>query len=208
MALQEYIPTQWEDAPSSETPITAANLNNMESGISRATGAIQDLEEATLTMQDVENKVYEIVDGIFSGNMLTIEFINGEYWLTYTSSDNVLIKLANVTAIIQSETAGKYVPARTISSLDEATEAGKLYLYDTDYYFNVIGTRWTQYKIALGAISYRNRLKINNVWGAWTSFIALETTDSKVLAITDNIKASTAHYASVKAMVDYIAAQG
>ena len=101
MALQEYTPTQWEDAPSSETPITADNLNNIEGGILRATGAIQDLEEATLTMQDVEDKVYEIVDGIFSGNMLTIELINGEYWLTYTTSDNVLVKLANVTAIIQ-----------------------------------------------------------------------------------------------------------
>lgn len=208
MALQEYTPTQWEDAPSSETPITADNLNNIEGGISRATGAIQDLEEATLTMQDVEDKVYEIVDGMFSGNMLTIEPISGEYWLTYTSSDDVLIKLANVTAIIQSVVGNNFVKAETVTSLSDATEAGKLYLYDTDYYFNVIGTRWTQYKIALGAISYRNRLKVNNVWGAWTSFIALETTDSKVSAITDNIKASTAHYASVKAMVDYIAAQG
>ena len=103
MALQEYTPTQWEDAPSSETPITADNLNNIEGGILRATGAIQDLEEATLTMQDVEDKVYEIVDGIFSGHMLTIESINGEYWLTYTSSDSVanINKLANVTAIIR-----------------------------------------------------------------------------------------------------------
>ena len=156
----------------------------------------------------IENKIYEIVDGILGGNNLTVEYFQGAAWLTYTNSNDTVHPIANVSSIIQSETAGKFVPAQTISSLDEATEAGKLYLYDTDYYFNVIGTRWTQYKIALGAISYRNRLKINNVWGAWTSFTALETTDSKVSAITDNIKASTTHYASVKAMVDYIAAQG
>jgi len=208
MAVQEYSPTLWEDAPSSETPINAENLNHIESGIVNATGAIQDLENSAISMQDVENKIYEIVDGIFSSSLLNIDYIDGAYWLNYTDSDDTTHKLKNVSAVIQDTTAGKFVPAQAISSLDDATEAGKLYLYDTDYYFNVIGTRWTQYKIAYGAISYRNRFKINNVWGAWTSFTALETTDSKVSAITDNIKASTTHYASVKAMVDYIAAQG
>lgn len=208
MAVQEYTPTLWEDAPSSETPINAENLNHIESGIVNATGAIQGLENSAISMQDVENKIYEIVDGILGGNNLTVEYFQGAAWLTYTNSNDTVHPIANVSSIIQSETAGKFVPAQTISSLDDATEAGKLYLYDTDYYFNVIGTRWTQYKIAYGAISYRNRLKINNVWGAWTSFTALETTDSKVSAITDNIKASTTHYTSVKAIVDYIAAQG
>lgn len=208
MAVQEYTPTLWEDAPSSETPINAENLNHIESGIVNATGAIQDLEDSALSMQDVENKIYEIVDGILGGGLLSIDYIDGAYWLNYLDSDGTTHKLKNVSAIIQSETAGKFVPAQAISSLDDATEAGKLYLYDTDYYFNVIGTRWTQYKIALGAISYRTRIKINNVWGAWTSFTALETTYYKVSAITDNIKTSTTHYASVKALVDYIAAQG
>ena len=208
MAIQEYTPTLWEDAPSSETPINAENLNHIESGIVNATGAIQGLENSAISMQDVENKIYEIVDGILGGNNLTVEYFQGAAWLTYTNSNDTVHPIANVSSIIQSETAGKFVPAQTISSLDDATEAGKLYLYDTDYYFNVIGTRWTQYKIAYGAISYRNRLKINNVWGAWTSFTALETTDYKVSAITDNVKASTTHYASVKALVDYIAAQG
>ena len=68
MAVQEYTPTLWEDAPSSETPINAENLNHIEGGIVNATGAIQDLESSALSMQDVENKIYEIVDSIFSSS--------------------------------------------------------------------------------------------------------------------------------------------
>ena len=209
MALQEYTPTQWEDAPNSETPITADKLNNIEGGISRATGAIQDLEEATLTMQDVENKVYEIVDGIFSGNMLTIEPIDGEYWLTYTTSDSFINinKIANVSTIIHNEVDNNFVKAETVTSLSDATEAGKLYLYGTDYYFNVVGSIWTQYKIALGEIYYRERIKVNNVWGEWSNFIAFETTDARVSAITDGNKTSTTKYPNIKAVVDYITAQ-
>lgn len=53
MALQEYTPTLWEDAPSSETPINASNLNNMEGGISRATAAIRELEQTGVSPEAI-----------------------------------------------------------------------------------------------------------------------------------------------------------
>lgn len=213
MAVTEYTPTLWEDAPSSETPINAENLNHIESGIVNATGAIQDLENSALSMQDVENKIYEIVDSIFSSSLLNIDYIDGAYWLNYTDSDGTTHKLKNVSAIIQSETAGKFVPAQTISSLNEATELGKLYRFSNQYYFNVSdgASLWTQYQIGMGngAIAYRTRSRsAGQEWGAYSAFYAFENRATRATAITDANKGSNNQYATVKAIVDYIAAQG
>lgn len=218
MAVQEYTPTLWEDAPSSETPINAENLNHIEGGIVNATGAIQDLENSVLSMQDVENKIYEIVDGILGGNNLTVEYFQGAYWLTYTNSNGTVHPIANVSSIIQSETAGKYVPAQTISSLDEATELGKLYRFSNQYYFNVSdgASLWTQYQIGMGNgairehfITYRTRSRsAGQEWGAYSAFYAFENRAVRATQITDANKGSNNYYATIKAIVDYIAAQG
>lgn len=218
MAVQEYTPTLWEDAPSSETPINAENLNHIESGIVNATGAIQDLENSALSMQDVENKIYEIVDSIFSSSLLNIDYIDGAYWLNYTDSDGTTHKLKNVSAIIQNETAGKFVPAQTISSLDEATELGVLYKFSNQYYFNVSdgASLWTQYQIGMGNgtirehfITYRTRSRsAGQEWGAYSAYYAFENRAVRATAITDANKGSNNYYATIKAIVDYIAAQG
>lgn len=213
MAVQEYTPTLWEDAPSSETPINAENLNHIESGIVNATGAIQGLENSAISMQDVENKIYEIVDGILGGNNLTVEYFQGAAWLTYTNSNDTVHPIANVSSIIQSETAGKFVPAQTISSLNEATELGKLYRFSNQYYFNVSdgASLWTQYQIGMGngAISYRTRSRsAGQKWGAYSAFYAFENRVTRATQITDANKGSNSLYATIKAIVDYIAAQG
>lgn len=44
MSLQNYNRTTWENSPSEQTPLNADNLNNIEGGIERATGAVQTLE--------------------------------------------------------------------------------------------------------------------------------------------------------------------
>ena len=62
MALQDYNKTQWEDAPGSETPINADNLNNIEGGISRATGAIQELERTGVSPQAISTAVNAYLD--------------------------------------------------------------------------------------------------------------------------------------------------
>ena len=213
MAVTEYTPTLWEDAPSSETPINAENLNHIESGIVNATGAIQDLENSAISMQDVENKIYEIVDGILGGGLLSIDYIDGAYWLNYTDSDGTTHKLKNVSAIIQNETAGKFVPAQTISSLDEATELGVLYKFSNQYYFNVSdgASLWTQYQIGMGsgAITYRTRSRsAGQEWGAFSAFYAFENRAVRATQITDANKGSNNQYATIKAIVDYIAAHG
>ena len=212
MAVQEYSPTLWEDAPSSETPINAENLNHIESGIVNATGAIQDLENSALSMQDVENKIYEIVDGIFSYASFNIDYIDGAYWLNYTDSNGTTHKLKNVSTVIQDTTAGKFVPLQAISSRDEATDAGTLYTYNGDYYFNAIGAAnvWYQYRIngSSSLISYRSRIKISGGWGEWSAFKPFENQEEKATAITDANKTSNKQYATIKAIVDYIAAQG
>ena len=161
----------------------------------------------------VENKIYEIVDGILGGGLLSIDYIDGAYWLNYMDSDGTTHKLKNVSAIIQSETADKFVPAQTISSLDEATELGKLYRFSDQYYFNVSdgASLWTQYKIGMGnrATAYRTRSRsAGQEWGAYSAFYAFENRAVRATQITDANKGSNNYYATIKAIVDYIAAHG
>lgn len=87
MALQEYTPTQWEDAPSSETPITAANLNNMESGISGANVALRALESAGVSPELIVNTIKAVIDDLLISNVLYssngklyYEDLNGTVW--------------------------------------------------------------------------------------------------------------------------------
>ena len=161
----------------------------------------------------IENKIYEIVDGIFSSSLLNIDYIDGAYWLNYTDSDGTTHKLKNVSAIIQNETAGKFVPAQTISSLDEATELGVLYKFSNQYYFNVSdgASLWTQYRIGKGRgmLSYRIRSRsAGQEWGAYSAFYAFEDRATRATQITDDNKGSNNYYATIKAIVDYIAVQG
>ena len=160
----------------------------------------------------IENKIHEIVDGILSNSLLNIDYIDGAYWLNYTDSDGTTHKLKNVSAIIQSETAGKYVPAQTISSLDDATDIGKLYSYSNHYYFNVSdGSIWTQYQFGVGngSILYRTRSRaVGQDWGAYSAFYAFEGRTYRATQITNANKGSNNYYATIKAITDYIAAQG
>lgn len=50
MSLENYTPTHWEDADSTETPINAANLNHIEDGIAAATAAIREIEQTLQTL--------------------------------------------------------------------------------------------------------------------------------------------------------------
>lgn len=161
----------------------------------------------------IENKIHEIVDSIFSSSLLNIDYIDGAYWLNYTDSDGTTHKLKNVSTVIQDTTAGKFVPAQTISSLDEATELGVLYKFSNQYYFNVSdgASLWTQYQIGMGngAIKYRTRSRsAGQEWGAYSAFYAFENRATRATQITDANKGSNNYYATIKAIADYIATQG
>lgn len=161
----------------------------------------------------IENKIYEIVDSIFSYASFNIDYIDGAYWLNYTDSNGTTHKLKNVSTVIQDTTAGKFVPAQAISNLDDATELGTLYRFSDQYYFNVSdgASLWTQYQIGMGngAINYRTRSRsAGQEWGAYSAFYAFENRATRATQITDANKGSNNYYATIKAIVDYIAAHG
>ena len=87
MAIQTYNPTIWEDSPSSETPINAANLNNMESGISSANTALQALENAGISPDLIVNTIKAVINDLLisgvlysAGGKLYYEDIDGTVW--------------------------------------------------------------------------------------------------------------------------------
>ena len=53
MAIQAYNPTNWEDSPSSETPISADNLNHIESGVKAVTDAVIALYNAGISPEGI-----------------------------------------------------------------------------------------------------------------------------------------------------------
>lgn len=57
-----YERVNWEDAPSTNTPINASNLNIMDKGIQECSEAIEDVKESTL----MKNSVLEIPAGSFT----------------------------------------------------------------------------------------------------------------------------------------------
>ena len=87
MAIQAYNPTTWEDSPSSETPISAANLNNMESGISSANTALQALENAGISPELIVDTIKAVINDLLisgvlysSGGKLYYEDLDGTIW--------------------------------------------------------------------------------------------------------------------------------
>ena len=70
MAVQEYTPTLWEDAPSSETPINAENLNHMENGISSANVALRALESAGVSPELIVNTIKAVINELLISNVL------------------------------------------------------------------------------------------------------------------------------------------
>ena len=106
MADVNYTPIGWEDAPSQDTPINAANLGHMEDGISdaqtRANGSVE--KENVLTSESDAKSVTElgyIVDATVLKKAIsqtyieiTTTLITGETTVTITNdaitSDSVL----------------------------------------------------------------------------------------------------------------------
>lgn len=87
MAIQAYNPTNWEDSPSSETPISAANLNNMESGISSANAALRALENAGISPELIVDTIKAVIDDLLlsdvlfsSAGKLYYEDLDGTVW--------------------------------------------------------------------------------------------------------------------------------
>ena len=111
MALQNYSKTTWENTPSTATPLNAANLNNMENGISRATTAVQTLEtDMSAAEADIDNLEAKTVLSAGSSNELVKADSSGKLNRSgaFVSNDQ--------TKIIDNSSVEKYVPtARAVA---------------------------------------------------------------------------------------------
>ena len=111
MALQNYSKTTWENTPSTATPLNAANLNNMENGISRATTAVQTLEtDMSAAEADIDNLEAKTVLSAGSSNELVKADSSGKLNRSgaFVSNDQ--------TKIIDNSNVEKYIPtARAIA---------------------------------------------------------------------------------------------
>lgn len=58
-----YNRTTWEDAPSTNTPITAAALNNIEEGIVQNENAINEIKETYVPVTSLGTQVTYELDG-------------------------------------------------------------------------------------------------------------------------------------------------
>ena len=111
MALQNYSKTTWENTPSTATPLNAANLNNMENGISRATTAVQTLEtDMSAAEADIDNLEAKTVLSAGSSNELVKADSSGKLNRSgaFVSNDQ--------TKIIDNSNVEKYIPtARAVA---------------------------------------------------------------------------------------------
>lgn len=108
-----------------------------------------------------------------------------------------------------------FLPIVDADSVSSCTENGVIYRLQSSgvysYVFNIIieQSSWIQYKIDVdGTVSARTRLYSHGAWDAFGDFVCYEDTFYKTTAITNLNNTSTENYPSVKAVVDYIAAQG
>lgn len=62
-----YTPTNWQDLPSKQTLVTAARLNNMESGILNADqNKVDKVSGKGLSTNDFDNTYKSKVDGLYA----------------------------------------------------------------------------------------------------------------------------------------------
>lgn len=76
-----YTKTNWQDLPNTTTPVTAANLNNMENGIKRSDSAVGGIDyDSTATYDKGEYCIYESVLYVANQNIDTPEAFNSAHW--------------------------------------------------------------------------------------------------------------------------------
>lgn len=118
MTLQNYSKTTWENTPSTATPLNAANLNNMENGISRATTAIQTLET---DMSAAETDINNLESGLSALQAKTVLSNGSSNELVKADSSGKLNRSGafvtnDQTKIIDNSSVEKYVPtARAVA---------------------------------------------------------------------------------------------
>lgn len=66
-----YEPIEWEDSPSTKTPINATNLNKMDSGILQNAQDIEELQESVIIVENLTVDVADFTTYTASGTLET-----------------------------------------------------------------------------------------------------------------------------------------
>ena len=163
--MEAYQKINFEDSPSSTTPLNAANLNHMEDGIAAATDGVTALESSKLSAAagavDTENLADESI---------TVE------------------KVANDLAAV--------INAKEVKSNKKTTLTGN---ENSDEFYP---TTKAVYDLGVEILDLVN----DDISNVESRLVLKESASNKQSSITAVNKASTALYPSIKAVVDYLAA--
>ena len=190
--MEAYQKINFEDSPSTTTPLSAANLNHIEDGIAAATDGVTALESSKLSAAPGAVDTENLADESITVEKVANDFaavINAKAPLStaYTfdsTTANVTYNTANPKKIY----TNAYVNGKNVFVLTTANNYYQIALcYD--------GTEYVRELTAGGATTYKPWVLVNN-----------ENTVNKTSAITASNKTSTTLYPSIKAVVDYIAA--
>lgn len=143
MALNEYVPTHWEDADSTASPINAASLNKIEGGIEAVTDAAMGLETNKmdkLSSGDASTVVLAKGNGgvkrsgyTVSTNPQDVSSGSGSIIPTAQAVKGYVSKATNATEF---QDNGYVTPAQVRQCIDELFSTGSLYFQNGHLYYD------------------------------------------------------------------------
>ena len=220
--MEAYQKIFFEDSPSSTTPLSAANLNHMDDGIAAATDGVTALESSKLSAApgavDTENLADESI---------TVEKVANDFAAVINAKE---VKSNKKTTLTGNESSNDFYPTTkaVAEALSTKAPASTAYTFDSTtanvtyntanpktIYLNatvdgedgiVITAKDNGFQYFLGR---RGTLKIRFFTGG-TSYSnwaqVTEHVGNKKNSITSSNRTSTEYYPSLKAVVDYLAA--
>ena len=184
-----YSKTNWQDSPSTATPLNAANLNKIENGIEAAVNGINELDSGKLSSAAGAVKTANIDTGAVTEAKLATALKNTLYRMD-TATENVGFSDSNpktiyLNAVINESSTFNGQKGIIITSADNSFQ----------FFFG-------RNKLLL--VRFQNS---GSSYSAWEDVHqSFEKTSNKKAAINSSNQSSTAFFPSIKAVVDYIAA--
>ena len=220
--MEAYQKINFEDSPSTTTPLSAANLDHMEDGIAAATDGVTALESSKLSAApgavDTENLADESI---------TVEKVADDLAAVINAKE---VKSNKKTTLTGNESSNDFYPTTkaVADALSTKAPASTAYTFDTTT-TNVVYNAANPKTIYLGATvdgesgiilttadnstqfffggngTIRKRAQNNpSAYGDWETIA--EKMSNKKNAITNANKTSTDYYPSIKAVADYLTA--
>ena len=220
--MEAYQKINFEDSPSTTTPLSAANLDHMEDGIAAATDGVTALESSKLSAApgavDTENLADESI---------TVEKVANDLAAVINAKE---VKSNKKTTLTGNESSNDFYPTTkaVADALSTKAPASTAYTFDTTT-TNVVYNAANPKTIYLGATvdgesgiilttadnstqfffggngTIRKRAQNNpSAYGDWETIA--EKMSNKKNAITNANKTSTDYYPSIKEVADYLTA--